>query len=403
MGKICLVILGAWFFIFYPAYGFSMENGVDIHGFISQGYMLTTRNNYIVDSTDGTFQFNEMGLNFTTNPTDKLRMGAQFFARDFGTVGNDKIVVDWAFADYRFKDWLGFRAGKIKNPMGLYNETRDIDMLRTSILLPVGVYDEPYRETVTGIQGAGIYGDINSERFGTLNYQFLCGTNNIDNDGGTALFVGQGNFDVEESEVKKVVSGALVYTDPTGSLRVGGTAYFIEMNFGGPGTENLFYNGFPLKGFPCHLDVDYLEIYTTSIEWTWDQFVFAYEYSWGNSNIIASIEGFEEQGLKYPYEPVGYYGSVSYRFNQYLEAGYFRMEYFFLDDNRNGTDFPPGEEFKAWQKEDVFSLRIDINENWIVKLETHYIDGTVKLYKQFNPDGDKHYWWMNLAKISFKF
>ena len=109
---------------------------VDIHGFISQGYLKTTRNNYIADSTDGTFQFNEMGLNFTTRPMDKLIIGAQFFARDFGSVGNDQIQIDYALADYRFTDYFGVRAGKLKNPMGLYSEYRDIDMLRTCIILP---------------------------------------------------------------------------------------------------------------------------------------------------------------------------------------------------------------------------------------------------------------------------
>jgi hypothetical protein len=394
MKNICVIILTAWICFSFSGFGLAMEDMVNIHGFMSQGYMKTEKNNYIVDSEDGTFQFNEMGINFTTLPVDRLMMGIQFFARDFGSIGNDAITVDWAFADYRLKDWLGFRAGRIKNPMGLYNETRDVDMLRTSILLPVSPYDEPYRESGIAVQGVGLYGDINSYRFGTLNYQLLLGTNNIVSDGGTALFINQGRFDISDIESKYIISGALVWTDPTGYLRLGGTAYFTELDVTLP-------NG--------HFDIDDIEAYVLSLEFTWDRIVFSYEYFWGHTSLHLYIDGNEVTGgFVPPYDPLGYYGAISYRINDVIEVGYFRMEYFSREDDRDGSEILPVPgtdvyDFKEWQKEDVLSLRFDINENWLIKLETHYIDGAVKVNQTFNPDGFNRYWWMHLAKISYKF
>src|SRR6187399_3000962 len=63
---------------------------VDVHAFVSQGYMITTESNYIAHSRRGTFEFTEVGINFTKNISDDLRVGMQLFSRDLGTVGNYK-------------------------------------------------------------------------------------------------------------------------------------------------------------------------------------------------------------------------------------------------------------------------------------------------------------------------
>ena len=126
---------------------------VDIHGYISQGYMRSNKNNFLAESYGGSFQFNELGINFSVELTDQLHAGLQLASRDLGSLGNNKVVVDWAFMDYHYQDWMGLRVGRVKMPFGLYNETRDIDMLRTSILLPQGVYNENFRDALTGIQG----------------------------------------------------------------------------------------------------------------------------------------------------------------------------------------------------------------------------------------------------------
>ena len=67
----------------------------------------------------GEFEFFEMGINFMTSVTDDLRIGAQFFTRDLGPIGNSVITLDWAFADYSIIDEFNIRAGRMKQSYGL--------------------------------------------------------------------------------------------------------------------------------------------------------------------------------------------------------------------------------------------------------------------------------------------
>ncbi|WP_419656180.1 uncharacterized protein Dvar_52810 [Desulfosarcina variabilis str. Montpellier] len=89
--------------------------GVDIHGYISQGYI---------------------------------------YSDEY------KVTLDWAYGDYRWKDWLGIRAGRLKLPVGLYNDIRDMDMLRTNIVMPQGIYRDLLRETSNAANGGGLYGNV---------------------------------------------------------------------------------------------------------------------------------------------------------------------------------------------------------------------------------------------------
>ena len=155
MKKSVLMLVAFWLLL-APLSAASEDFDVDIHGFISQGYLKTDHNNYMAQTEEGSFEFNEMGLNFGTDLTEKLRIGMQLFARDLGKDGNDDLVLDWAFADYRWRDWLGFRVGRIKMPFGYYNSIRDFDMLRTSVFAPQSVYPEMLRDMISFMKGLSL-------------------------------------------------------------------------------------------------------------------------------------------------------------------------------------------------------------------------------------------------------
>src|ERR1700730_11310681 len=53
---------------------------LQVHGFISQGFLLTSANNYLAHSSRGSFEFTELGLNFTMLATDKLTLRLQLFS-----------------------------------------------------------------------------------------------------------------------------------------------------------------------------------------------------------------------------------------------------------------------------------------------------------------------------------
>ena len=74
-------------------------DGVQIHGFLSQGYVKSTKqNNFPVsNSGQGSFNFNDFGINFSKELTPDLHVGLQLSAFDRGSYGKDEVTIDWAY------------------------------------------------------------------------------------------------------------------------------------------------------------------------------------------------------------------------------------------------------------------------------------------------------------------
>jgi len=385
--------------------------GVSIHGFISQGYMKSQDNNYLAnDSSDGTFAFNEIGINFSKQLTDQLRIGLQLFSRDLGAIGNNDITLDWAFADYRWKDWLGLRVGKIKAPLGLYNESRDMDMLRTSILLPPSIYDENQRETYASIIGAGLYGNIPIQYIGGISYYLLLGTTNISGDEDNGL-VRQINvlpqFNVSgDLESDEIYVGTLEWRPPVDGLLLKVTYRTTSIDTPAEATGQ---GDPPLpEGTPVTFHVASSKQVVYSVEYTWNDLVLAAE--WTNDRVDMDII-FDSLGFTYPQglqKIRGQYVSASYRFNDWFEAGLYYSEYYPDADDKDGDDQVASGRYsrkiQAWQKDAALSLRFDINEYWVAKVEGHLMDG-VGLCLGMDNDIDDYEkdWYMFAAKLTFSF
>lgn len=161
---------------------------IDINGSIAQTFVKTSANqedwSTLSNTNTGSFEFSEILIGTSAQLNDKCRAGAQLISRDFGSLGNFETQLDYGYGDYRFDDRLGFRAGKMKLPKGLYNETRDIDGARTNILLDQGMYPEDWRGFINSYQGLGVYGTFDEEdiKKGSLEYQLFFGTINIPSD-----------------------------------------------------------------------------------------------------------------------------------------------------------------------------------------------------------------------------
>lgn len=116
------------------------EGPVQIHGFFTQGYAISDHNNYLTMNTSkGTAKMTDGGLNMSWRINSKLRVGAQTYSRSIGELGKGQVSVDWALIDFRYRDWLGFRAGKVKTPLGLFTDAQDQEFLYTWALLPQAV------------------------------------------------------------------------------------------------------------------------------------------------------------------------------------------------------------------------------------------------------------------------
>jgi predicted porin len=369
--------------------------GWDVHGTFSQGWIHSKHNNFIEDSTDGTFDFREFGINASTSIGEKVTVGGQLFAREYGAIGNDDIYLDWLSVSYSFNDKLGVRAGKLKMPYGLYGETRDVDSLRTQILLPLGVYVESYRGSINSMWGGALFGTLDLANWGVLDYSLQIGRTAINEDSGEmsrlASFV--------ELEIESVDDGGagaikLLWNTPARGLRVGSTITWSE--FSGVGSTDR------LLGFPGTFEADVKEQYfiVSSAEYTLDRATFAIEYMYSNIEAESKIGLFEIPPIEFDIEMHGYYLNAQYRFtDQFTVAvGYsaFRLQ-------QNSIAFIGESTSENERNEYYASLRYDITPNLIAKVEQHFTTGKAGLFLTENPGGLEDDWSMTLLKLSFVF
>lgn len=409
------------------------EGQVSIHGFITQGYLLSSDNKFFGDTDNGgTYHFNERGINFTSDVSDRLRLGIQFFSRDFGNLGNNDVTIDWAYADYSFTEWANFRAGKLKMPQGLYNTSRDVDMLRTSVLLPQSVYNEGWRDSINALNGFEYYGYAPAGKVGSFEYHFLGGVNQFEDDGPEMrlledqfpIYLG---VDVSNNKVDRTYVGSVLWESPLEGLSFGLSGW--EMNFT---AETSSTPDGSVPGAPT-LDPSEIEVtqtgWTTSLQYAVGDFVFSTEYNRINYEFEDPI--YVPGGKDFDSE--GYYGMITYRFTDWFEVGTYYSEYYANRDDKDGEKaaqkwaasegllggYPPGQEHRAYLKDLALSLRFDITENWIFKLEGHKMRGGAIM---LNSDGNTDFypssfanngliegpsytkdWELYTAKVSFSF
>ena len=154
-----VIALGA---VTAPAAAEGLSDTTQIHGFASQGLVSTDRNNFFGDSEDRfSAQFTELGINVSALPNPDLKLAAQILSRRAGAVDNGSPRLDYAFVDYRLASSqsgnIGVQLGKTKNPLGLYNDTRDVAFTRPSILLPQSIYFDRTRNVAFSATGLGLH------------------------------------------------------------------------------------------------------------------------------------------------------------------------------------------------------------------------------------------------------
>lgn len=378
--------------------------GVDIHGFISQGYLKTTDNNFIADSKDGTFEFNEIGINFSNKLSDRMRFSVQLFARDFGETDDSEIRIDFAYGDYFFKDWLGVRFGQLKAPHGLYNETRDIDMLRNSIFLPQSVYQEVVRSSTLSLQGVGLYGHLDMHAVGGLSYQAMYGTQTISQNSRMAeALVGYPSdlYDNENIDVDTKYAGNIVWATPLEGLRLGVSYDNVKMSLLGRWNTTLI-PGLIEEGMATWMDYDKYENWVYSLEFTWRDLMLMGEYIQTNKVYEISFLGEDDS------QPDGWYAGLTYRFADWFELGGYYSE------SHNNIEvvgiLPELPDYYDYLKDVCVTTRFDINPYWVFKLEYHSFTGSQGLSARDNPESGfftldffEKDWTMVAAKMTVSF
>src|SRR5580693_9416892 len=161
--KLKNVVMGSILFaapaLLHAQFDFNVDGrDIQFHSFLQQGFAYSNQNNYLtMNTSNGTFAMTDGGINVSTSLTDKFHVGAQVYFRNIGALGDYHPQLDWAYGAYRFKDWFGIRAGKVKTALGLYNDTQDMEFLQTFALLPQSVYPLDLRSNTIAHTGGDIF------------------------------------------------------------------------------------------------------------------------------------------------------------------------------------------------------------------------------------------------------
>jgi hypothetical protein len=376
-----------------------LRHGIDVHGFVSEGGFLSTSNDYIGSSSRGSLKLAEVGISVSIEAADRLRVGAQLFARDFGAF-EDPPRFDWAFFDYRWKSWLGIRGGIIRMPFGLYNEYADVDAARVPILMPQGVYPFRNRDVLLSHRGFDLYGNRRLGAVGELEYQVWLGTLSIPDN---ALVVGGATLNGIDA---RYVTGAQVFWQPPqAGLRIGATALRTSVDFkltlSPANTSALIMAGVVPPDYAGALVVSQRpdEWIIGSAEYAHEAWSLAAEYSRAfkhqRTSLPAVIPSFDEDSERF-------YAMASYRPSPWLEAGSYYSVLNLAASDRQGRDPKYAERYFAFQRDLAATVRIDVNDRWLWKLEAHFIDGTADLDTNTNPHPDR-YWGLFLVRTTVTF
>jgi hypothetical protein len=333
------------------------------------------------------------------SPFARTRISAQAFLFNVGDVGRYALGLDYAVIDYSLRDEVGFRGGRIRRPQGIYNSIQDIDLTRTSVLLPQGMYDARYRDFSASVDGGSIYGNIGLSKVGGLSYEVYGGMVSLSQEGGIARLL-QDSLRNPPTEYGKVngfpVAGLqLWWNTPVEGLRVG-AAVMKAFDF----TYDYSLNIPPMFGGGDYRGVSEIVLQQYSLEYLWKSWTFQAEYQYMG---LDSHTEFNGSSTPKSYDASDtWYAGVSYRVNEWFEVGTYYTEHYADVSDRSGTAYPVSSD--AYQKDVALSFRFDPKPWWVVKIEGHAIRGTALLHDTLhNPTRDNDTWFMLAAKTTFSF
>lgn len=355
-------------------------SGIQFHGFVTQGFLFSSNNNYLtMQSSSGSLQWTDGAVSVTDSLTDNLRVGIQLHMYQLGQFGGPNVQVDWASADYKINDYLGFRAGKVKTPLGLFNDSQDVDAVFLWTLLPQSVYPVDNKSFYLAHLGGEVYGTLPlANRAGNLQYRGYAGESDLDLNGGY---------------LKESAEYGLVFTTPPGGKTYGGDLRWDAPLRGltiGSSADVLAENGTALGG---SLHAPPFLISTQYAQFTRGKFYFAAQYERAPFYAILTIG---PAVIPLSYDERCWFAMGSYRLSKKAQVGSYYSHYV---NKSLDTSLP-----ENYSKDRVISGRYDFNSYFYGKIEGHFLQGTgLGYYQSTNPNGLKPNSNMLAAKIGFSF
>lgn len=355
---------------------------LETHGFVSFGYLQTARNNWLGPTTDGTSELWEAAANVIARPIERLRLGAQLFARDLVNYDNGKVTLDWAYADYRLDDALGVQAGRFKLPLGLYNESLDVDAARTGIFLPTSVYPSQSRDFQVSTDGAKVYGLTSLGIGGSLEYAAYVGGKQYDLEAGYASYVAQliGLEQLSRLTVNYLAGGMLHWSTPIDGFAVrlsgaylDGVVVEADTPIGGLNIEAEYYIGY------------------LSLLYDLPRLTLASEYRLIYGRGDTTLGGVSAAPLVDNTE--GVYVSATWHAASWWE-GYAALEGSWADAQHRS---------EKYAYTGVLALNLMPLRNWSIKAEVRGVRGVMGVLPADNPDGIADRWAVFALKTTVDF
>jgi hypothetical protein len=371
----------------------SLPESVQVHGFTSLGYFNTTDNNFFGDTKQdsGDVDFWELGINGSWRAHPDFQLSMQVVSRKAGETDEGSLRIDYGFADYSFfsdtDNLWGVRLGRVVNPYGLYNDTRDMPFTRPSILLPQSIYFDANRQFALSGDGGQVYGERRT-RFGDLFLQVNIFQPRVDDP--DLIDVIGGSFPGEmESETSW--AGRLVYEKDAGKLRLAISSAQLNTKFA-PATH-----GSALKAGSFGF-----EPIVFSAQYNGERWSLTSEYALRRSE----FRDFGELRPDADFTGESYYIQGTYGFIPRWKA-FLRYDVLYWDrDDRDGKKFealtglPAHRQFaKDW----TLGLRWDVIPSFMLRFEYHNVNGTGWLSNLENTEGRVQHWDLFAILTAYRF
>lgn len=370
-----------------------MLNGrLQLHGFISQGLVNTSGNNFLGKSDDSiSHDFREIGLNASYRAAPQLLFSTQIMSHRAGKSDDGDPDFDYAFMDWTAfsGDWgrSGIRLGRVKNPYGLYNTSRDVPFARPGIILPQSIYFERTRKLSESSDGVGFYVDRLSD-WGTLSAEVVMGYPLMDKASEAAVIRNTaGSFETDFTQLYQ-----LKYESPTAQYVLAATYLNLGVSYDPAAVD-------PLKSGDFLFDPVVLSAQYNAEKWS-----VTGEYAFRNTR----LKGF---GAFPDISQVGesYYLQGTYKLMPKLEM-LMRYDVTYSNrDDRSGNKYARANgkpDFTQYTKDWTLGLRYDVTPEFMLRAEYHNIEGTSILPSLDNPADSNLYqrrWdmWMLLGSYRF--
>jgi hypothetical protein len=369
-----------WLGVCGSALAFEVFEGFQMHGFLTQGYFLTTNNNLFGSSErGGSLDFTEIGVNASWVPRSDLQLAVQVLSRRAGEAAEGEPELDFGLLDYTAVATedrrLGVRLGRVRLPFGLYNDTRDVAFTRPSILLPQSIYNERTRELTVSADGIMLYGEERST-WGNLALELGPVLARVDNENSELALLLFEDFP-GDLESRWSFIGRLMYSTPREALRLAVTGVRLETD----------YN--PRLAFPDDLGPgkDLFEPVIFSAQYNAESWSLTGEYA----RRPIKHEGFLVPGFDFDIVGESYYIQGIYRIDPHWEM-VVRYDVLYSDvDDRDGTKTEADSQgaipsHLLFAKDWTVGVRYNITPSLMARAEYHNVyGGTLYLFPQDQP------------------